>query len=732
MKTRKNNKHLRKPRSKKQKGGMNDADYKLIEGVNSGDIDMVRESFIEGADPNTTNDSGGPLLLDTVIEGTEFVKLFLEKGADPNAKNKFERNGSTVLMDILSYSLDLGNSEIEIVKLLLEKGADPNIATRNGETALMLAIFNEASIDNFEIVKLLLEKGADPNITSSNSNTLIDAIDYDNDASNLFEIIKLLLEKGAYIEYYNANNIGIDIGIVRAFRELLLKINEDNDNREKWLELLNKYPKNMNVNVNEGKYSPLMEEVYDCSSDKNVQFLLELKGLDVNYSVSTTVVKHPITALDVLNEELDSYKTTSASYYSGCVETGLLIQKLLLDKGAKLGKELFTEQSNKHLTHNSNLIEEFEYVIYPDDYGDWDEDDEEEEEELSQSEYDDRHEIIRHKLSIITIPKGTVLFRKSKDLNSDYCGSRNNEENPANYNVPTDLNVFFYFYPYYGDTVDVAQGTNKMFILTQDIKLLNLTYPSSINRKDRNNYYYNDIFVSCRSHDPCFTDDFKKKHPDILGFLAIAENDAEEHVRIYYNQDKKNKDKTNYPSFYSVLWEDNRIKGSPEIILYPFQERFLKEIHHSIDECKKIPNNYELLAESTEENSIVSQLNEYLSPKGKNGKHITIFTPLKLFVVYEELDDKYKKSCTPLIMDVKSKLQVFQTEDLYKNDLVPFHKRDISPTLNTEINKTIFNMGKKGGRRTKKRKTNKTKTDKKRKTNKKRKTKTLHNQRKIR
>lgn len=53
--------------------------------------------------------------------------------------------------------------------------------------------------------------------------------------------------------------------------------------------------------------------------------------------------------------------------------------------------------------------------------------------------------------------------------------------------------------------------------------------------------------------------------------------------------------------------------------------------------------------------------------------------------------------------------------------MVPFHKRDISPTLNTEINKTIFNMGNKGGmktkkRKTKKRKTNKTKTNKKRKT----------------
>ena len=59
--------------------------------------------------------------------------------------------------------------------------------------------------------------------------------------------------------------------------------------------------------------------------------------------------------------------------------------------------------------------------------------------------------------------------------------------------------------------------------------------------------------------------------------------------------------------------------------------------------------------------------------------------------------------------------------------MVPFHKRDISPTLNTEINKTIFNMGNKGGMKTKKRKTKKRKTKKRKtnktKTNKKRKTK---------
>jgi len=288
-------------------------------------------------------------------------------------------------------------------------------------------------------------------------------------------------------------------------------------------------------------------------------------------------------------------------------------------------------------------------------------------------------------LSFITIPKGTVLFRKSKDINSDYCGYPDGTK-PNHYNAPPDTNVFFYFYPFYSDTVECAnRGTNKMFTLTQDVKLLNLTYPSTINRESvTNSTEHDNIAVSCdqksdfgHRYDPCISDDLLRRYPDVMGILDIARFNAEQHVLIYYNK--------KLPSVYSVLWEDSMMKGSPEIILYPFQERFMTEIHHSIEECEKIPKNYELLTECAPDNSIVSQLNDFLRPEGKHKKHITIFTPLKLFVVYEELDDKYKKDCVPLIMDIKSKLQVFQTDDLYTDDMVPFHKREITENINNTI-----------------------------------------------
>ena len=148
----------------------------------------------------------------------------------------------------------------------------------------------------------------------------------------------------------------------------------------------------------------------------------------------------------------------------------------------------------------------------------------------------------------------------------------------------------------------------------------------------------------------------------------------------------------------------------------------------SIEDCEKLPKNYELLEESNTENSIVSILNEYLRPKGKNNKHITIFSPLKLFVLYEELDDKYKKSCVPLIMDIKSKLQTFQTND--KDDMVPFHRVDINEIYhdtNRTFNETIFNTtrrSKRGGKsKRKSKKVKKTKQQKRKTKKQKRKTK---------
>jgi hypothetical protein len=106
------------------------------------------------------------LMTAALLGHTEIVQLFLEKGADVNAK---DNDGWTALM----IAAEKGHSEI--VQLLLEKGADVNAKDNDGVTALMFAAAN----GHTEIVQLLLEKGADVNAeTNDGVMVSMDGFDY--------------------------------------------------------------------------------------------------------------------------------------------------------------------------------------------------------------------------------------------------------------------------------------------------------------------------------------------------------------------------------------------------------------------------------------------------------------------------------------------------------------------------------------------------------------------------
>ncbi|MFC3161422.1 ankyrin repeat domain-containing protein [Chryseobacterium arachidis] len=84
----------------------------------------------------------------------------------------------------------LWQTNLEITKYLVENGADVNIQRDNGETALLVAVWNEK---NLNAVDLLIQKGADVNQTNDDKQTpLLKAIQY-----NLYDIAVLLLKNGA-------------------------------------------------------------------------------------------------------------------------------------------------------------------------------------------------------------------------------------------------------------------------------------------------------------------------------------------------------------------------------------------------------------------------------------------------------------------------------------------------------------------------------------------------------
>jgi ankyrin repeat protein len=132
----------------------------------------------------TTKERDVDVLLRMAAEkgDTNVLLLFLEEGADINAKNA---RGGTAL------SFAVSNGRLETVKVLLAKGADINARDIHGYTALIWAAWDGYT----KIVKLLLVNGADVNARNDLDVTALGAAKLKS--WDRAEVIKLLKEAGA-------------------------------------------------------------------------------------------------------------------------------------------------------------------------------------------------------------------------------------------------------------------------------------------------------------------------------------------------------------------------------------------------------------------------------------------------------------------------------------------------------------------------------------------------------
>jgi ankyrin repeat protein len=148
----------------------------------SGKTEVVKLFLDKGADPN--QNKGLPLCVCSGGQGApmEAVKLLLESGADPNLWDK---------ESALAGACDANRPDV--VSLLLERGAKVNAQGEKGETALMAAVVGASSKD--PIVQILLDKGADVNAKSKLGYTaLAKASEEGRVAAAL-----LLIDKGANV-----------------------------------------------------------------------------------------------------------------------------------------------------------------------------------------------------------------------------------------------------------------------------------------------------------------------------------------------------------------------------------------------------------------------------------------------------------------------------------------------------------------------------------------------------
>ena len=86
--------------------------------------------------------------------------------------------------------------DAELARILLEKGANPNIKDKLGRTPLHVAVISRA----YEVVKLLLEHGADVNCKDESGKTPLACINIDDTSTDIRD---LLIEHGAKIDLLN-------------------------------------------------------------------------------------------------------------------------------------------------------------------------------------------------------------------------------------------------------------------------------------------------------------------------------------------------------------------------------------------------------------------------------------------------------------------------------------------------------------------------------------------------
>lgn len=150
--------------------------YEAIRGDN---LAAVRALATPQAVNTADNHGTTPLMYAAAVGSSEAVKLLLDCGADPNARNAF---GATALM--------WGAGDITKVRLLLAKGANVNARSNFDRTPLLIAALHDNS---HAIAKLLIDKGADVTACDKSKFCVLEAAAQGNDNAT----IRMVLARGA-------------------------------------------------------------------------------------------------------------------------------------------------------------------------------------------------------------------------------------------------------------------------------------------------------------------------------------------------------------------------------------------------------------------------------------------------------------------------------------------------------------------------------------------------------
>jgi ankyrin repeat protein len=201
----------------------------LLMATNNRNYQLGKYLIERGADVNKANTTSAftPLYLATDnrnIEGgdypvpkpdmdhLEFIKLLLDRGANPNAR--VSGNTETRTIFTMQWFFEAGatafvraaqSGDTALMRLLLSHGADPKIAANSGDTALAAAAgmgwvegvtYEWSREETAQAVKMLLDLGLDPNSSNVDGRTpLMGAA-----LKGRIDVVKLLVDAGADLD----------------------------------------------------------------------------------------------------------------------------------------------------------------------------------------------------------------------------------------------------------------------------------------------------------------------------------------------------------------------------------------------------------------------------------------------------------------------------------------------------------------------------------------------------
>ena len=292
------------------------------------------------------------------------------------------------------------------------------------------------------------------------------------------------------------------------------------------------------------------------------------------------------------------------------------------------------------------------------------------------------------KLTILTIPKGTILFRhiyKTDNPINDYLGVYDKEKDT--YVLSPDQYIYFYFYPYIRDTNKFVSSEIKdistmiTYVTSRDTNILLLIKPSKYSKSKRfrsKSIILCDETTNCDNSkgfktDVCFNPKFKEENPDIVGNISIKYSDNLDLKNVFFSE--KFKDFRKFISFFRNI---NNNSGVPEIALYPRAKNSDRCIETKLD-----ISGYDWITKNLEEFNYFPLLVQphklyekdefykflingfdakgYTESETNKVYHLTIDKRTYFYMLFEVIDEETKEYCLPI--ETKNKLKILKDKN---------------------------------------------------------------------